>query len=409
MNRPPTNPRAAALDVVRRLQESDFVALFNGGCVRDMLMGNPPKDYDVATSATPDQVLRLFKRTVKVGVKFGVVLVRIGRFAIEVATFRTDLAYADGRRPTGVAFTNPRDDARRRDFTINGMFYDPIADQVMDYVGGRADLEAGIIRAIGEPEQRFAEDHLRLLRAVRLAARLNFEIDPVTWEAMCHHAVEIARISPERIRMELEMILSHPSRAPAVEMLQRSGVLLHLWEDADLLSGKEECSISVLAALPKSARFEQGLAALLHPLTQRQVNKACRALRCSNETLETVGWLVGNQDAPADPDALTLADLKRLMAHAAFDELMDLFAAKRRASGQDLKPHDQFRDRAAGIPAADVAPPPLLTGDDLMKMGLPTGPRYKKILDRVYTAQLNEELPNRQAAIAMARSMIESV
>lgn len=407
-DRRPTNPRAAAIDVVRRLQEAGFVALFNGGCVRDMLMRLRPKDYDVATSATPDQVAGLFRQTLKVGVKFGVVLVRVGRFSIEVATFRTDLAYADGRRPVGVAFSNPREDARRRDFTINGMFYDPIADQVQDHVGGRADLESHIIRAIGEPEQRFAEDHLRLLRAARFAARLGFEIEPATWGAMCHHAAEITRISPERIRMELEMILSHPSRASGVEILQRAGILRHLWPGANLLDGDGERIVAVLAALPESARYELGLAGLLHPLSRKQLNKACRALRCSNETQAVVGWLVDRQDVPADPGTVTLADLKRLMAHEAFDELLALFVAKRTANGEDLKPYDEIRTRAARIPAGDVTPPPLLTGDDLMEMGLPAGPLYKRILDRIYVAQLNEEVSDRAVAIAMARRLMET-
>lgn len=193
--------KAAALRVVQQLQGRGFVALFAGGCVRDMLMGRDPHDYDVATSARPVDVTGLFRRTAQVGAKFGVVLVRVGQHSIEVATFRTDGAYSDGRRPDTVVFTTPEEDARRRDFTINGMFFDPVADAVIDHVDGQGDLTAGLIRAIGEPEQRFAEDHLRLLRAVRFAARLGFRIEPETWAAMCRHASDITRISPERVRI----------------------------------------------------------------------------------------------------------------------------------------------------------------------------------------------------------------
>lgn len=399
--------KQAALRVVKTLQDAGFVALFAGGCVRDLLMGHEPHDYDVATSARPEEVLPLFRRTRTVGAKFGVVLVQIGRYAIEVATFRTDGSYADGRRPDAVQFTDAREDARRRDFTINGMFCDPVKDEIVDHVGGRADLAAGLIRAIGEPEARFREDHLRLLRAVRFAARFGFTIEPDTWSALCRHAAEIATISPERIRVELEGMLEDRNRATAVSLLHRSGLLRHLWPGAEAVESHMASLEATLGALSEAARFEVGLAVLLSVLSPKQVAAACSDLRCSNASTETVRWLVRHQDALRDPAGLTQADLKLLMAHAAFGDLMDWFAARTTALGDARDAYEEIAGRVSRIPAAEVAPPPLLTGHDLSALGLPSGPRYKEILDRVYYAQLNGEIREREAALEMARRLMD--
>lgn len=403
----PLTMRAAALRVVQQLQSRGFVALFAGGCVRDMLMGRDPHDYDVATSAKPQDVIGLFRRTAHVGAKFGVVLVRIGRHSIEVATFRADGSYSDGRRPDAVTFTTPEEDACRRDFTINGMFFDPVAEAVVDHVGGQADLAAKLIRAIGDPEQRFAEDHLRLLRAVRFAARLGFQIEPETWAAMCRHASDITRVSPERVRMELEEILLHARRTQAVEMLHDAGLLAHLWPGAEVLQANIQRITKALAALPPVAPFELGLAALLLPLSIDEASSACAALRCSNATEETVCWLLTKLPTLAQPAALSLADVKRLMAHAAFDDLLALFAATLAADGRDPAPLAELKARAADIPPEDVAPPPLLTGHDLQQLHLPPGPRYSRILNHVYDAQLNEDIRDRGEAINMARRLAD--
>lgn len=403
----PVSMKEAALKVVKILQSEGYVALFAGGCVRDMLMGNEPHDYDVATSAKPDDVIRLFRRTQQVGAQFGVVLVRIGRHPIEVATFRTDLSYQDGRRPSGVEFSSPEEDARRRDFTINGLFFDPTSDEVVDYVCGQADLEARVIRAIGEPEKRFAEDHLRLLRAIRFAARLDFSIEPKTWTAMCRHAEEIKRISAERIRMELEGILSHPNRALAIRMLHETAILGYLWPGAEALRSEIETIVRTLAALPATARFESGMAVLLLNSSGAQVVEVCDALRCSYSTKEIVKWLVKEQNALSAPENLTLAALKRLMSHQTFQELMSQFSAKLTASHQDLRPYLEIEARIKAIPQDQVAPPPLLTGHDLSAMGLAPGPRYKLILDQVYDAQLNGNINERDEAIALAKDFLE--
>src|SRR5687768_5426761 len=230
MSEPPDQPpqgkrstREDALAVVRRLRDAGHVAYFAGGCVRDMLLGLEPKDYDVATDAPPDRVREIFKSTQAVGAAFGVILVRQRNSVIEVATFRTDLKYTDGRRPEGVVFTTAEEDAKRRDFTINGMFFDPIEEKVIDYVGGQEDLQNKLLRAIGEPNHRFEEDHLRLLRAVRFAARFGLTIEPVTTQAMARHAQHLVRISPERIAEELRFMLTAPTRVRALEMISEFG------------------------------------------------------------------------------------------------------------------------------------------------------------------------------------------
>ncbi|MBN2563059.1 MAG: CCA tRNA nucleotidyltransferase [Phycisphaerae bacterium] len=401
------NMRAAALSVVRRLHAAGHVAFFAGGCVRDRLMGMQPHDYDVATSATPSEVMASFRRTQKVGAKFGVVLVRVGRFAIEVATFRTDGDYQDGRHPVHIRFTNAREDAYRRDFTINGMFYDPLKRQVVDYVGGQEDLETGVVRAIGEPQRRFEEDHLRILRAIRFAARFDFEIAPATWSAMRANAAAIQRISPERIREELAVILSHRSRARAFESLHASDVLQHLWPGAAALVPHQDRIRRLLSALPGKVHLEVSLAVLLHPIATKDVAAACDGLRCSNHTRQIVTWLVAHQDALMNPADVTLADLKLLMAHPAFKDLLTLFAAKLRALGRAPTPYRQVTIRVRSIPLEEVTPPPLVDGRYLEKLGLPKGPAYKAILDELYYAQLNGDFTMPAAARTRAARLVE--
>ncbi len=403
--RPPLSMKAAATRVVERLQSLGFTALFAGGCVRDMLMEREPKDYDVATSAKPEEVLGLFRRTQKVGAQFGVVLVRIGRHAIEVATFRRDQAYEDGRHPIGVEFCGPEEDARRRDFTINGMFFDPVGSEVMDLVGGKADLSAGLIRAIGEPEERFAEDHLRLLRAVRFAGRLGFQIESATWVAMQRHADQIAGISPERVRAELAAILSHERRAPAFTMLHESGLLPHLWPGATSHCADIDDITAILRALPIESSFEPALAVVMRTLPRADLIKTCQALRCSNFSTQRVAWLTAHQDDLVRPQDVTLADLKLLMANEAFDDLLALHTAKQTAASADMAPVELIKARVRDIPPEEVAPPPLLTGHDLAALPLPHGPRYKQILDAVYYAQLNGEVSDQPAAMDMAKRL----
>ncbi len=399
-------PRDAALTIVKRLREAGHEALFAGGCVRDMLMNREPSDVDVATSALPEQVSSLFKRTQKVGAKFGVVLVRIGKQTVEVATFRRDLAYSDGRHPTGVEFTNAREDAQRRDFTINGMFFDPLKNEVVDYVGGRDDIARRVIRAIGEPTKRFAEDHLRLLRAVRFAARFEFEIEPSTWAAMREHAPEIARISPERIREELEVVLTRPRRAAAMRMLHECGVLAHCWTHAPKVSSDIDRIEAELRHLPAEASFETALAVTLASLDETAIDESCDALRCSNFTKKKVLWLHTHRDALINPARLTLADLKLLMANPAFTDLISICTARVANNQFPDDASSEISRRIAEIRPEDIAPPPLLTGHDLESMGLQPGPAFKRILERAYYDQLNGTIRTSDDARALARTMM---
>ncbi|HKQ50265.1 MAG TPA: CCA tRNA nucleotidyltransferase [Phycisphaerae bacterium] len=407
--RPATTPHAAAISVVRHLQAAGHVALFAGGCVRDMVMKKQPSDYDVATSAEPREVVRLFRRTQQVGAKFGVVLVRIGRHAIEVATFRRDVNYQDGRHPTAVQFTDAREDAIRRDFTINGMFYDPIKREVVDYVEGRADLKKKVVRAIGDPAQRFAEDHLRLLRAIRFAGRLDFEIDPATWAAIRANAPKIIDISPERIREELDAMLSHPSRARAFRLIVESGLLPHLWPRAKDIAASTLMSRDILAALPAEASFDLALTAILHTLRPFEAGEVCDNLRCSNQTKRTVSWLLAHLTDLDEPKRVTLADLKLLMADPAFPDLLRLLAARLEAAGLPPTAYKKISTRAKRIPPTAVAPPPLVSGTDLMRLGQKPGPLYKKVLDRVYYAQLNGDVKKKSEAMALARRVVDEV
>jgi poly(A) polymerase len=239
--------KQAAIEVIRRLQANGFQALLAGGCVRDMLLGRPPKDYDVATDARPDTVVRLFQRTLKVGAKFGVVIVLLHGRQVEVATFRCDTTYSDGRHPDQVVFADAEHDASRRDFTINGMFYDPVNERVIDYVEGRRDLDRRIIRTIGNADERFGEDYLRLLRAIRFATQLSFAIEPETFAAIQRNAPAITRISGERIATELEAILAHPNRALGVSRLFESGLADAIFPG--LPSGHAERAVAVLGPL----------------------------------------------------------------------------------------------------------------------------------------------------------------
>lgn len=403
---PQSSMREAALGVVRTLRDAGFEALFAGGCVRDRVMGKEPHDYDVATSAPPDRVVALFRRTRKVGIQFGVVLVGVRQYWIEVATFRSDGAYRDGRRPDHVEFTDAREDALRRDFTINGMFFDPLANQLIDFVGGEADIQNELIRAIGDPVRRFEEDHLRLLRAVRFAARFGFEIEPETEAAIRAHALLVRKVSPERIHDELERMLSHPNRARAFEMLSETGLLSHLWPGADEILPHANRIHTMLAALPTEASFELGIAALLHALPPDRAEEVCRLLMCSNRTMKTAVWLIAHQNDLGRPAEVSLADLKLLMACRPFPQMLDFLAAKLTADRAPMEVHSEMVARAKAIPSDQVAPPAFITGKHLGKLGLEPGPEYKAILAKIYYAQLNGDITEKSAARNMARRLI---
>lgn len=394
-------PRAAgpAVEIIRKLSAHGHQALLAGGCVRDLLLGNWPEDYDVATDATPERIGQLFRRTRRVGAQFGVVLVRQRGRWVEVATFRADAPYLDGRRPSAVTFSDARHDAQRRDFTVNGMFLDPLSGTVIDYVGGRADLAARVIRAIGEPAERFAEDHLRLIRAVRFAARLGFEIEPVTLAALKTHAPRLATVAAERVREELEKMLTHASRRRAFTLLAETGLLAYLWPGAAWTPDQLAAADALLARLTGPVSFPLALAVLLADRGPAELERTARALCCSNEQRERLIWLVAHQADLDQPRRLALSGLKRLLAQPAWDDLRRWAEARYRALPDGDSRRAALAERLAAIAPEKIQPPPLVTGDDLLARGVSPGPIYKRVLDELYTRQLDEELTSREQAL----------
>ena len=395
-----------AVRVVTRLRDAGHAALLNGGCVRDLLLGATPKDYDVATDATPERVCALFRSTRKVGAQFGVVLVRLGKAWIEVATFREDGDYSDGRRPDKVCFSDARHDAQRRDFTINGMFLDPLEAVLIDYVGGRADLERRVVRSIGDPAQRFAEDHLRLLRAVRFAARLGFEIEPRTLAAIRTLADKLPGVAAERRREELEKMLAHPTRARALALLRDAKLLDELSAKLRFSQERYARAAELLTRLPDEAPFALAWAALVADRDAGKNEAVCRELTFSNEDRGTVHWLVRNQAALDEPLRPSLAALKRLLALREFGLLRMLAEARYQDSTDAKERSTVLAERIAGIPAEAIEPAPLVTGDDLAARQVPPGPIYKEVLDELYERQLNEQLDDRAAALAALDALL---
>lgn len=397
----------AALKVIRKLHSNGYVALLAGGCVRDEILGFEPKDYDIVTDALPEKVLALFRGARKVGVKFGVVLVRRMGLDLEVATFRTDGPYSDGRHPDHVEFGTPEQDALRRDFTINGLFLDTVTGEIIDYVGGQVDLRAGVVRTIGSPADRFAEDHLRMLRAVRFAARFGFEIEKATFVEIERQAHLLARISPERIWIELAAILVNGNRKIGWDLLTLSK--LHTFLAKSWIESKEygtAVSKRLKALSTDLCSQTLALAAVLIPRETPTIDAICHELRLSNHERSAVTWLSTQLSKVQNESLLELADLKELMASDHWNELLLLLNAELVATGNDLLSYDRLVDRAKHTLPSEVAPPPLLTGADLEKMNLVPGPLYGQVLRTVYRAQLNVEIVNQEEAVALAVKII---
>jgi poly(A) polymerase len=374
-----------AIQVVKVLRSSGFQALLAGGCVRDMLLGRPAKDYDVATSAEPAQVTRLFKRTLEVGAQFGVVIVMVDRRQVEVATFRSDAGYADGRHPTEVRYTTPEQDALRRDFTVNGMFYDPVDRQVIDYVAGQADLERRVIRTIGRAPERFSEDYLRMLRAVRFSAQLGFAIEPGTYSAVCDLASRITEVSGERICMELEGILTCAGRAQGARLLAETGLAAAIFPK--LGAGPLGAALQVLARLRKDAGFALGLAALLAGCPTDEALAGIEILKLSRNQIKHIRFLLDHRVTLLKED-LSLAKLKQLLAGPYFWDLYELQRALLKAGGESLSPMVRLRRRVRELDGVELRPKPLLDGHDLMRLGLLPGPRLGRLVEDLYVAQL---------------------
>lgn len=426
--------RRFAIEVVARLRGAGFEALWAGGCVRDLILGREPSDFDVATDATPERVMALFRRTVPVGVSFGVVRVLGPEDAgeVEVATFRSDGAYVDGRRPETVRFGSPREDAARRDFTINGMFLDPDSNEVIDFVGGRADLRDRILRAIGDPAERFAEDKLRLLRAVRFAARFDLAIEPATRAALVAMADQIHVVAAERIADELRKMLAHPSRARALTLALEVGLVAALWPELaameGLFQGKPtqpdgdlwDHTMLVLEHLPEAPSFALALAALLHdvgkPRTRglqdgrmtfynheqvgaRIADRIARDLRLSNADRQRVAWLVEHHQYLGEARKMREAKLKRILSAPGIDELLALHRADALATDGDTAEVDYCAFYLRNQPNGPLNPPPLVSGHDLQRHGLEPGPRFAVILDAVREAQLDRVVHSKRDAL----------
>ena len=398
--------KATATWVVRRLAGEGHRALFAGGCVRDMLLGRRCTDYDVATDATPQQVKRLFGHVLLIGAKFGVAMVLHRGRKVEVTTFRSDWSYSDGRRPDGVRYTTPQEDAKRRDFTINGIFYDPLTREVIDYVKGQADLAAGVVRTIGRPDERFAEDYLRMLRAARFAAALDFSIERRTASAVRKYAPKITSISGERIFDELSKMLSLASAALALVMMEELALAPQILPELFAGAGLWKAAVRRAKALAGRRDLRLVMAGLLAELPAPQIRRITRRWGASNDLRDELCFLAGHLDGWQTAGEVSLAQFKRLLAGPYFGRLRRLWSLREQLTTGGSSCARRITRRARKIPADKIAPPPLVTGSDLLAIGLEEGPRFGQILTALYDAQLNETLTTRRAALRAARERI---
>ncbi len=418
----PEDPnRAFAHQVVKRLRDAGYQALWAGGCVRDLLVARLPKDYDVATDARPEQVRHLFGRrqTLALGAAFGVISVRgpRGLQPVEVATFRQDAAYSDGRHPDGVRFCSAELDAQRRDFTINGLFYDPLENRLIDYVQGEQDLLAGRIRAIGNPRDRFREDHLRLLRAVRFTADFDFHMDPATRQALIECAPMVTSVSGERIAEEMRRMLRLPRRALAMDLLRQTGLLAVLLPEAavwDAPHGDQHWTVTrcILDALAEP-NFPVALAAMLRDLVvvgsdqsastapTRAIHDIGRRWRLANDEIQEAQWLIHNETIARQAQELPWPTVQRLLIQPHADHLVDLADAIARVLHPAKMSGVAFCRDWRQRPPEVLNPTPWLTGDDLIAHGLPPGPAFHSLLTAVRDAQLLGQIHNRDQALQL--------
>ncbi|MBI2808371.1 MAG: CCA tRNA nucleotidyltransferase [Planctomycetes bacterium] len=445
--------REFAISVVRTLQDAGFQALWAGGCVRDEMLGLVPKDYDIATDAGPEAVQKLFRRTLAIGASFGVVEILGPRvqgqhLKVQVATFRTDHGYSDGRRPDQVVFASAREDALRRDFTVNGIFFDPVKAELHDFVEGQRDLHARILRAIGDPRVRFQEDKLRLLRAVRIATRFELTIDSQTATAIQAMAGQLPIVSAERIAEELRQLLVHPRRVRGLNLLLDLGLANPILPEIIPMKGLSygppaaptgdlwDHVMRVLDLIGPAPSFPLALAALLHdvgkPATFARVpigdppggserhtyhhhehvgaevaERIALRLKLSNAERERIVWLVEKHQYLADAKIMRPSKLKTILSHPGVHELLTLHRADALATPKSLE-HVEFCERLLREwTPADLNPPALISGHDLRGLPIEAGPRYKQILDEVRAAQLDGAVTTRDDALALARRLAE--
>ncbi|MFL6540765.1 MAG: CCA tRNA nucleotidyltransferase [Chthoniobacterales bacterium] len=423
--------------IAARLRAHGHIAYWAGGSVRDLVRGVAPKDIDIATDARPEQVQKIFARTYAVGAHFGVIVVLEDGMQFEVATFRSDGAYLDGRRPTEVHFATPEEDAARRDFTINGMFYDPEAEQVIDFVGGRADLERRLVRAIGDPAQRFAEDRLRMLRAVRFATTLEFEIEGLTWEALVRQADSISQISAERIREELVRIFLSPQRVRGWDLLDASGLMRVVLPELEAMKGCEQPpqfhpegdvfkhTRIMLELLPEKVSLPLVLSVLFHDIGKpptatvdedgrirfnghdrigaEMTEGLMQRLRFSRAEIDATVEAVRQHMVFKDVPKMRVAKLKRFMARPNFDDELELHRVDCASSHAMLDNYEFLLRKREEFANEPIIPPPLVRGSDLIAMGLKPGPAFTEILDAVETRQLEGGFKDRDEALEWVR------
>lgn len=421
------NPKALALDLVRRLQAAGFDAWWVGGCVRDLLLGREPQDYDIATSARPEQIEAVFPRTIPVGKRFGVILVLEAGRQFQVATFRAEADYRDGRHPEHVSFGDAQADARRRDFTVNGLFLDPVSGRIHDWIGGEADLRAKLLRAIGDPAERFAEDHLRLLRAVRLAAQLDFQIEAGTFAALRAKAARITTVSAERIRDELLKLFRPPHAARGLELLHETGLLAAVLPE---IAATVRCEQSpdfhpegsvfnhlrlMLAQLPPDAPELLPWAVLLHdvakPLTAsadpatgsihfyehekigaEMTHVILERLRFPRKAIEAVAASVRHHMQFKDAPRMRKATLRRMLLRSTFPLELALHRLDCVGSHGRLDVYEFLVAQAEALTREPALRPPLLTGHDLIALGFKPGPALGALLAELREKQLQDEL-----------------
>ncbi len=438
----PSSTSSQARDIVALLQKAGHETYYAGGCVRDQLLGIEAKDFDIATSARPEDVQHLFPRVTDLtGKCFGVVRVLFGDQSYEVATFRQDGDYKDGRHPESVRFATAAEDAQRRDFTVNGLFYDPVEERLIDYVGGEADLRAGIIRAIGTPADRFAEDHLRLLRAIRFAAKLLFKIESVTWAAIQADAYKIKSISAERVRDELNRIFTAPKPELGLDLLDQSGLLAQVLPDLAAMHGVEQPPqfhpegdvyqhVRLMLSKIEQPNLELALSILFHDVGKKPTSKVdengrirfnehesvgavmteeiMTGLRYDNKTIATVRELVQHHMQFKDVPHMRASTLKRMMARPNFALELELHRIDCSSSHGDLKHYDFLKEQLQTMSAEEIDPPPLINGRNLLAMGLPPGRTVGRILEAIRVAQLEGTVQTQAEALAMAKRLASS-
>jgi poly(A) polymerase len=429
---------SAVIPIIQKLRSAGHEALLAGGCVRDHLLGREPKDYDVATNATPQQVIALFPGALTVGAHFGVVIVRQGSEQIEVATFRTDGSYKDGRHPESVTFSTAEEDAQRRDFTVNGLFRDPISGGIIDYVGGQSDLEKRLLRAIGDPSKRFDEDKLRLLRAIRFATTLGFEIDPLTWQAVCEHAHAIQSVSAERIRDELIKIFLHPNRVRGFDLLVDSGLMAQVLPEILVLKGVEQPpqwhpegdvfihTRLMLSLLPEVVSEPLVLSVLLHDIAKPatftvdetgrirfnghdklgavMTGEILRRLKFPNDVIEPTQVAVEHHMVFKDVKKMKKSTLKRMMARSTWADELALHRIDCLGSNGLLDNYEFMQAKAEEFSHEPLIPQPLLNGRDLMALGWQAGKQLGAVLTEVQNAQLEGIISTKDEALTWLRT-----